>query len=135
MTYEQITDTVRTRRTRLGMSQGALADYAEYSQASLSQFERGKKQIKFGSLIRLLDALGLKFKAGIYPVNTPEELYGIFGSTMLKLRWGHRQLADACGIPVQSVMYWSRYTMAGMEVRNVLTACRALGLETDITEA
>lgn len=135
MTMEQLALIIREERKKAGLSQGLLAETACYDQCSLSQFERGKKKIHLGSLMRIMDILGLKMKAGTHILNTPEEIYGIISSMTMKKRWGNKELSEASGIPVTTLMGWTRRRMPGVQVDNALAAMRALGLDVEIVEA
>ena len=135
MTENELAGIIRDARTKAGYSQGTLSELAEYEQASLSQFERGKKHITLGAMIRLLDALGLKLKAGQHVINTAGELYGVIGSAMLKKHMSNKDLAEASGLPVTTIVYWTRAIMPGVKAVNALAALNALELDVSVAEA
>jgi HTH-type transcriptional regulator/antitoxin HipB len=52
--------TVRGRRQETGWSQGDLASRARVSRQWVNEFERGKETAAIGTVLRVLDALGLR---------------------------------------------------------------------------
>lgn len=134
MTIEQLAETCREYRKKADLSQGDLADLADYEQCSISQFERGRKRLQLGTLIRLMDALNIKLKAGTVIINTPGDAYGVIGSAMLKKRWGNKELSEATGISVSALWTWRQSSMSGFYIDNALTAMRALKIDVSVIE-
>ena len=60
-----ITDTIRTRRKSLGLTQDDLADLAECSPRFIRSLEAGKPSVRFDKLLDVLDALGLELSTAI----------------------------------------------------------------------
>ncbi len=58
-TVDDLAEIVRARRRELGLSQEALADVIGVHRVFVSQFERGKVSVRFDSVLRLVQALGL----------------------------------------------------------------------------
>lgn len=56
---EDLAQLVRTRRYELGLSQTALSGITGIDRAFLSLFERGKRGMSIGVLLRLVQALGM----------------------------------------------------------------------------
>ncbi|MBV9040759.1 MAG: helix-turn-helix transcriptional regulator, partial [Acidimicrobiia bacterium] len=54
-----IATAIRSRRLELGLSQASVADRAGVSRKWVSEFESGKPTAELGTLLRVLDALGL----------------------------------------------------------------------------
>ena len=134
MTIEQLAETCREYRKKANLSQGELADLADYEQCSISQFERGRKRLQLGTLIRLMDALNIKLKAGTVIINTPGDAYGVIGSAMLKKHWGNKELSEATGISVSALWTWRQSSMRGVYIDNALTAMRALKIDVSVIE-
>lgn len=134
MTIEQLAETCREYRKKANLSQGELADLADYEQCSISQFERGRKRLQLGTLIRLMDALNIKLKAGTVIINTPGDAYGVIGSAMLKKHWGNKELSEATGISVSALWTWRQSSMSGVYIDNALTAMRALKIDVSVIE-
>ena len=134
MTIEQLAETCREYRKKADLSQGELADLADYEQCSISQFERGRKRLQLGTLIRLMDALNIKLKAGTVIINTPGDAYGVIGSAMLKKHWGNKELSEATGISVSALWTWRQSSMSGVYIDNALTAMRALKIDVSVIE-
>ena len=59
-TVSGLAATVRGRRQQLGWSQGDLAARARVSRQWVNEFERGKETAAVGTVLRVLDALGLR---------------------------------------------------------------------------
>ena len=134
MTIEQLAEICREYRKKADLSQGDLADLADYEQCSISQFERGRKRLQLGTLIRLMDALNIKLKAGTVIINTPGDAYGVIGSAMLKKHWGNKELSEATGISVSALWTWRQSSMSGVYIDNALTAMRALKIDVSVIE-
>ena len=134
MTIEQLAETCREYRKKANLSQGELADLADYEQCSISQFERGRKRLQLGTLIRLMDALNIKLKASTVIINTPGDAYGVIGSAMLKKHWGNKELSEATGISVSALWTWRQSSMSGVYIDNALTAMRALKIDVSVIE-
>ena len=56
---EAFADVVRARRSALGIDQATVADLAGVSRKAVSDVERGKATIRFDTLSKITDALGL----------------------------------------------------------------------------
>ncbi|MEI7841757.1 MAG: helix-turn-helix transcriptional regulator [Gallionellaceae bacterium] len=48
---------VRARRTALGLSQEALADYAEIDRSHMGKIERGERNVTFLNIVRIAKAI------------------------------------------------------------------------------
>ena len=60
---------VRAARAEHGWTQEALADRTDLSTVQISRIERGRREIKLGTLIRLIDGLEIapdRLLAGLY---------------------------------------------------------------------
>ena len=134
MTIYRLAAICREYRTKADLSQSELADLADYDQCSISQFERGRKRLQLGTLIRLMDVLNIKLKAGTVIINTPGDAYGVIGSAMLKKRWGNKELSEATGISVSTLWTWRQSSMSGVYIDNALTAMRALKIDVSVIE-
>lgn len=51
---------VRARRTALGLSQEALADYAEIDRSHMGKVERGERNVTFLNIVRIANAIQCK---------------------------------------------------------------------------
>ncbi len=49
---------IRARRTALGMSQEAVADYAGIDRSHMGKLERGERNVSFLNIIRIAKAIG-----------------------------------------------------------------------------
>jgi HTH-type transcriptional regulator/antitoxin HipB len=56
---QELSDVVRNRRRELGLTQEELAGVIGVHRVFVSQFEGGKRSVRFDSALRLLQALGL----------------------------------------------------------------------------
>ena len=65
ITVSDLAATVRGRRQQLGWSQGQLAASARVSRQWVNEFERGKETAAVGTVLRVLDALGLELVTGV----------------------------------------------------------------------
>lgn len=59
---EEIGQTIRTRRTRLGITQQTLADLAEVGINTVVAIERGKGNPSVATLAKIASVLGLKLR-------------------------------------------------------------------------
>lgn len=51
---------MRARRTALGLSQEALADYAEIDRSHMGKVERGERNVTFLNIVRIANAIQCK---------------------------------------------------------------------------
>ena len=56
---EELSNVVRTRRRELGLTQEELAGVIGVHRVFVSQFEGGKRSVRFDLALRLIQALGL----------------------------------------------------------------------------
>jgi len=66
----RLEEAVRARRTEMGLSQEALADYAEIDRSHMGKIERGERNVTILNVIRIATAMNcapseLLFEAGL----------------------------------------------------------------------
>ena len=134
MTIQKAGELCREARKRRGLSQAETADLAEHTQSGVCHFECGKKTVQLGTLMRIMDAVGLKMKCGTVVANNPGEVYGVIGTAMLKRKWDNKKLSEASGVPFGTLYAWTQKTIRAANADSVFKALNALKLETDLIE-
>ena len=57
---KQLGDLLKERRRELGATQKDLAEFCDLSHTGIGHIERGQKDVKFGTLLKLSQFLGFK---------------------------------------------------------------------------
>jgi ribosome-binding protein aMBF1 (putative translation factor) len=122
---------IRAAREAAGLSQAQLADLIEATQNEISLKERGKKDTKLETVLRIFAYCGAEVRitspAGSWIVTKASEVYGVIRSAALKRGISNELLAVMSGVGKTTLADWSSKGIGQALISNVIRVCEALG--------